>query len=510
VHRPSLRLLGGIFLASIAVAMLAYRFADLDLAAFILDEPKMLSLAHDQLVTGRWATHQMAGTQGIAYGPSIVWFYGVVQRILGPDPLRSIFALCLTVSLAHLALALGLARLFGGGLPLFATVLAWIASSPYQFFWSRTAWDLLVNASVAVIIVILARSGPVRWKRAIVLGLVLGFAVSSHLMVVPFTALVLALVMVEMRAGAERPPEPSATPAPAANAARAGVGNVRQALAGSAALGLGIVFVNIPYFTFLLRASPHLSRSPAGFSLGIWAAHLLQPARVGTVWGADYFFEASWWDFQEWLGEARMLLRHSALSMAFGAVLALLGIAAALRSPERARRRIALLAAATWLVYPFLYALRGLAPHPHYQFPTWWVIPFGIAGSLAWLRPRRPALANAATALIWLVAAAQFAFVVSWVGYIRDRDGTRGGYGTPVGSQQRAIRSACAAPESAIVIQNETALRSVSLRYIASVEPGCAAKQVSVCVPGRCAVHGGSRLVHLRYAGPEGGALAVD
>lgn len=513
LRRPTLPSLAAAALAAVALALLGYRFANLELSPFLNDEPRIQHLAQQQLVTGRWASHGLTGTQGVAYGPFILWFYGGLHALVGPDPLWSIAGLCLTLSIAHLALAASLTLLFDGGLVFFATLLSFIASSPYLFFFCRTAWDNpLVNALSAATVIVFAaqRRGPVtgdtgaagrvRWIRALLLGLVLGAAISTHLMVLPLAALALALLAWETRL-LRVPGSPPGLGLPAAAAAVA---------------GLGILVVNIPYLRYLVRvsASSAVAHAPPGyrgFSISVWAAHFLQPARVATTWGIDRYFDAAWGDFQEWLGGARFLFEHAALPMAFCMALAILGIVATLGRAAAAPRRLAILAAATWASYPLLYAARDLGRHPHYQQPTWWVIPFGIAGALAWLGEHRPAWARAATAIVGIIAALQFSFIVSWMGYVRDRDGTRGGaYGTPIGSQRRVAQFACGMRGSIVVIENETALRPQSLEYIAEADPACAGRQVIVCPPGRCVGLPGGRPLHLRYAAEKGGALRLE
>ena len=131
-----------------ALGLLGYRFAHVDLAPFARDEPQFLRAAGDQLRTGHWlSANPLYGNLGLRYGPTAFWFYGVEQALLGPDPRVAIVVMGLTVTLAHLGLAFALWRLFGGGPVFLAVLVAWVASSPYQFLWSRLAWDLTSNAA---------------------------------------------------------------------------------------------------------------------------------------------------------------------------------------------------------------------------------------------------------------------------------------------------------------------------------------------------------------------------
>src|SRR5262249_36186269 len=150
------------------------------------DEPFFLQAAREQLYTGHWAkTSPIYGSQSFRYGPSVLWFYGVVQWLFGPQPQVAIAAMCAAMGLAHIALAAGLARLFGGGVLLFAVLLAFIGSSPFQFIWSRLAWDQLVNVAAGWAVFWLCAREKLRPRALLPLGLVFGFAISSHPMVLP-------------------------------------------------------------------------------------------------------------------------------------------------------------------------------------------------------------------------------------------------------------------------------------------------------------------------------------
>jgi hypothetical protein len=63
------------------------------------------------------------GTQGVTYGPAVLWFYGVVHALFGEAPGTSILVMCFTVTLAHLALVVALTRLFRGDVLLLAALV---------------------------------------------------------------------------------------------------------------------------------------------------------------------------------------------------------------------------------------------------------------------------------------------------------------------------------------------------------------------------------------------------
>lgn len=467
-------------LVALALGMLAWRFVNLELSSFVWDEPRFMMLAEEQLRTGRFATHTWEGTQGVAYGPLALWFYAVVHKLFGPAPVVSVGALCAALSLMHLGFAAGLARLFGGGRLMFAALVAWIASSPYLFFWSRTAWDPLHNGLVGIAVVILAAPRPQGWKKGLLLGVVLGLMATNHLMTLPFIALALAVLALELR---------------------------RQPKRAAAALGAALaamLIVNLPYLSYLRQANPGQA-APTSFSASSWIAFVWGPLRVATTAGIDYFFDAAWSDFRAWLGG----WSSPALPLLVAALASAGGIIAALRSRDPAQRRIALLALGAWIVYPLFYATRGLGiEHPHYNHPTWWIVPFGIAGSLAWLGKTR--WEPVAAALVLAVAAYQLAFQISWMRYIAERGGTQGvHYSAPLREQIRAVAAACAFPSRDIFLENHTVLFPDALHYTAYATPACAGKRVQVCRPGRCPVDGATKVVRLRYAG-AGGALSVE
>ncbi len=195
------------FLAALAaLAMVAYRFANFDLVPFILDEPYFLTAAREQVLSGHWVSASpIQGTQGTTYGPTVLWFYGVVHQLFGSAPQTSILAMCALVTLSHVALAVALTRLFRGDALFLAALLALVAASPYQFFWSRLAWDQMVNVGASCTVALLCLPGPPGWIRRVALGLVLGFAISSHLMVLPLVALTFAVLALE-----QLPPPPVA------------------------------------------------------------------------------------------------------------------------------------------------------------------------------------------------------------------------------------------------------------------------------------------------------------
>lgn len=473
--------------ALLALGMLFYRLANLELLPFILDEPQFLTAARNQLLTGHWASSSpIQGTQGAIYGPTASWFYGAVHWLFGSAPQTSALAMCLLVTLSHLALAVALTRLFREDALFLAVMLALIAASPYQFFWSRLAWDQTSNAGASCIVALLCLPGPLGWGRRVVLGLVLGLAISTHLMVLPLAALTCLVLAFEQR---WRP--------------RAVLATLGPVLACAA-------LVNVPYLGFLRANPPHPPPVSGSFSWSLLGEHLLQPARVASTWEIGYFFDQAWPDFLQWVGTAgRWLLEHAQWSVFALIAFSGLGLLVTLGAKQLEQRRVAWLAVLCWLGYAAFYTYRQLNREPHYQFPTWWLIVVGVAGTLHVLRDRLSRGGGMLTGAVLLVACAQFSMNVAWMRYIRERGGTQGiHYSVPLSAQQTVVRRLCEEAHGQVFLDNRTAIFPQSLSYVAQTTPACQNVQLGLCGGWNCPQ--GVPLRTLRYAGPVGGAVVLE
>jgi MFS family permease len=479
-----------------ALGLLSYRFWHVDLAPFARDEPQFLRAAAEQLHTGHWlSANPLYGNLGLRYGPAAFWFYGVVQAVAGEDPRIAILAMGLTLTLAHLALAFAVWRLLGESAAVLAVLVAWVASSPYQFLWSRLAWDLTSNAAVFAAAALLCTYRELGVPRALALGALIGLGLSTHPMVVPFAIAVLVAVGWEQR--------------------RRG----RDGILATAALIGSMVLVNVPYLLFLLKApivgrAPRLPLSPAGFG-----SLFLQAPRIATTWGLPYYFGGAWSDFRLWLGEAADLVEPiSLVALVLCVVATAAGIAAALASSDARQRRMGRVALMAWIGNVLLLAAVGLERHPHYNFSSAWVPVFGVASAVAWLRRHHPRAVTGALVLLAAVAVGQFTVIVGWMGFIRASGGTRSpGYGTPIGIQRDVMRAACATAEPTIVLKNETGMFPFPFEYHARTLPECRGKTVVVCadeprpLTKLCPPPEASTAVRrLRYADATGGRLAVE
>ncbi len=488
---------GSFLLVALALCMLGFRFAQQDLAAFARDEPQFLAAAREQLRTGQWLqANPLFGNMGMRYGPTAFWFYGLVQLLFGDAPRTGILAMGLVLTTAHLAFAAAVTRLFRERLVFFAVILAFMASSPYQFHWSRLAWDLTSNAGVFAAAAILCAAREVRAGAAAALGLVLGLAVSTHPSVTPFVFAVAIVLAAEVIGG-------------------------RLSRRAAATLAATALAVNVPYLLYLVGRARILQRAPRQpFSWADTGRLVLEPLRLSTPWRLDYFFDASWGDFLGWLSpvEAAGFQALTVVSLLACALAAVAGIVIACRSADAHQQRLGRIAALTWVAIVTLLAAIRLEIHPHYQFAAAWVPIFGVASLLAWLRGHHPRAAALACALFVALAAGQFVVIVQWMRYVEARDGTRGpAYGTPLGSEIATMRIICGQAEREIRVWNDTTMFRFPFEYLATTEEACRGKQVQLCGP-PAALRGhecspsppGVADLHLRYAGPQGGALRVE
>jgi hypothetical protein len=484
----------GPVLVAAALALFALRFADVDLASFTRDEPQFLAAAREQPRTGNWlAANPLFGNLGRRYGPVAFWFYGAASAVLGDDPRRAILAMGAVLTAAQLALAWGLTRALGERTVFFAVLAAWIASSPYLFFWSRMAWDLTSLAGALAAVALLALPGRLGLRRAALVGLALAVGLGTHPMVAPLVVAVGLALAWELRA----------TP--------------RRLLATLGVMSAAAVTVLLPHLLYLMRARS-VSRAPwRVHSVADVAALALHAPMIATPWRIDRYFDGSWDAFVAWSGCAPLARASFVLAVAVGAA-AVAGLACALGSPADAERRLARVGVLVWPGVVIMLAVLGLDGHVHYQFPALWVPFFGVAALVAALLRRAPRWGRAALAVVGAVALLQAGLVVQWMRFLRVHDGTRGPtYGTAVGAQIAATRAACALPEPRIALRNETAQFRYPFEYLARTDPACAGKTVVVCAesPGPFARpcppdERGTRLVRLRYARETGGALRVD
>lgn len=489
-----MRRLAAPLLVAAALGFFAFRFVDVDSASFTRDEPQFLGAAREQPGTGHWLqANPLFGNLGRRYGPVAFWFYGAVAAAFGDDPRVAIRAMGGVLTAAQVALAWGVTRALRERAAFFAVLAAWLASSPYLFFWSRLAWDLTSLAGACAAVALLALPGALRPGRAALAGLALGVGVGTHPMIVPLVLAAGIAVAWELRA----------TP--------------RRLLVTLGAMSAGCLAVLLPYLLHLARARV-LSRAPfRDYSPPGVAALALEAPMIATAWHLERYFDGSWAAFLGWSGTGVLASVSGALAVALAAA-AVVGLACALRSPADGERRLARIGLLVWPGVVAMLAVLGLEGHAHYQFAAAWVPFFGVAALAAALRRRHRRLGAAALGLLGAVALAQFALIVQWTRFVRLHEGTRGPtYGTSVAAQIAAMRDACAVSEPRIVVRNQTVQYRYPFEYLARTEPACAGRTVVVCAaePGPLARpcppdEAGTRVRWLRYAHATGGALRVD
>jgi len=476
-------------LVAAALGLFALRFADRDLITYVLDEPQLQDAAQAQAAARTWAhINVLTGTQGVRYGPAPLWFYTAVHRVAGPLPERSILATTVLLTLAQLGLALAVARALGGGAVLFATCAALLAASPYLFYWSRTGWDnplLGAFSAGAVAVLLLERMRPV--ARGAALGLLVGLGLCTHLMALPFSLAVAAVLALEARA-------------------RRGA---RLELAALLAVAL---LVALPYLG-ALRAEPP-RRSAAWEQWGGPAAparvgfELLEPARILTASGIDHFLDQAAGTFHQRLGPARVWLEAGPLLAVLLSLAAAAGLLSAARRDHPSARRLGRLGLLLWVGHALFLGLPALAPEPHYQQPTAWLVPAGCCALAMALLCRRAGAARLLVAALWGMALLQGAILESWMRWLREQGGTATiHYSVPLSAQRAFLRDACDTSRPGVALANQTALFPPSLLSLARTEPACAGKRVGIC-PGRCPrLDPAWRVVPVRYAAPPAGRL---
>jgi hypothetical protein len=481
-----------VLVVAAALGLLCLRFADRDLVPYILDEPKFQDVAQRSVESGTWpAISPVVASLGARYGPGPVYFFTAVHHLVGPRPERSALATTFFLSLTQIALAAALARALRGGAVLFATLTALLAGSPFLFFWSRPAWDALAGYTAAAV-ALAATDRPVSVVRGLLIGALLGLGLASHPMTVPLT---LAVLLVLSWEAVRRP------------------AGARGVLAVVAAL----VLVNVPYMV----AIAHETRQPTlpgdqGFVArllsvpGRLVGQLLEPARVLTTAGVDYFFDAAWPDFRAWLGAPGALLVAGPMVAVTLALAGATGLVWAAHHGGQGIRRVARVGLLAWLGLAALLSFLGLGIQPHYQLAAWWLVPAGVGALVMTLLQRYPRLARALLVFVWVLALAEATFNQEWMRWVRERGGTAGiHYSVPMAAQRALLRAACSTERPQVALANRTYLFPESVLSLAQTEPTCAGKRVAVC-PGNCPVLDSQwRVVSVRYAAYPGGRLAA-
>lgn len=470
---------------AVGAAFVAWRFWNLEDASFINDEPKYLQMAQDQLRSGTWATNSGVGSQGFVYGPAQIWFYRVVQGLFGPLPLTAIAANCVATTASQVGLVLAMSNRKQWTAP--GVGLAILGSSPFLFWWSRTAWDFFPYFVAYLAAAIMVRSPALGWKQCLGLGVLVGLGLDSHPMIAYFALPVGMLVLFEHR---KRP----------------------LLAVGMGALTAGVAaLVAAPWF-FALKAAGGAPSTGLQFpTFERWTRVLFEPVRMLTSHKVDYLFNESWKELEAGQPLVASLQAATGLTLAVLALATLAGLYFAARGAHAGRRRTAQFALALLVFYPVMLAASSVTLQVHHSWPLMWIPIFGCVVAVEEVAERFPRHAPAAVALLLAVAAYHFAFIQQWTQFVHREGGNRTlVLNSTLGEQTRAIAQVCQQPERTIFLENYTHVLPGSLAYIHATTPACAGKALQFCPPGRCPpTTPESRTLLLGYARQQGAALAV-
>jgi hypothetical protein len=470
-----------------ALALLFCRVLFLGLAPFIHDEPKFLLAAWAQIETGVLADHSpLAGSGPLRYGPTPLWFFALVQLLIGKHARTVIGAVGLVTCLCQLTFALALharGRTRAHSHWALAGVLLVAASSPYEFFWSRLAWDLITNFGPFLALALLASDdfGPL---KGVLLGSVLGVCISAHPMVTPFAIAVFGVLLISR------------------------FGPLMHRALTLLAAGAAVVVVNLPWLNYLRHAEQLVVPGQQNVGWSFTAQRFLETYRPHSIWGLAYFFDDDWNAFSttySWITQPNL----QTASLALCAIVTISGLLAlVLQRGEPGLTRVGLTGILCAIGYPIFFSRLQLENHPHYQFPVVWLTVAAAAGLFysrsRWLIPLR--------VLAVLLAVSNIAFTASWGDFIWKRTGTRGiHYGTPVAEQTKFVRDVCASRGTTVHVINQTAMFPYPLEQHFKSEAKCRGKKLDLCGENRCRnVPATESVIQLGYRDPEGGALRWD
>lgn len=472
-----------LILAIIALGLLALRFVRRDLAPFLGDEPYFLAAARQQLLTGNWVSASpLIGTQGIQYGPGFIWFLSVVQWLTNARPETAALVVGIFLTAAHVTLAVALARIFRGGIVLFAILTGLLASAPFQYFWARLAWDQpFVNGCIAFSVALLCTPGSLNAVRAVGLGITVGFAVATHLVAASFAIVVTVVLVLEARRG------------------------IKTAIINLGSFFLSAGLICLPYAIHLYRQPrPQAASSTSFLTWSTLIEYVIQPVRVATTQGISYWFDDSWPDFLSWAGLTNdFVSTFSNVTVTILVAISVLGLTFGLTDRQRGVRRLILFALGFWLFHVTFSMLRNLPTvYPHYQSSSYWIVLVGISAVYRAIESTK--FRTLYVALLSAIVIAQSSFIGEWTRYNVERWGTRNLI--PIAEQRKLVRTVCALPESIVFVPNETSINRGAFDYIASTESSCARKRVRLGVskPKERADAGEFRVL---YDKPLGGKL---
>lgn len=166
---------------ALSLAFLALRFFEPGLAPFVFDEPFFQILIDWHMGNHAFPASSIPGNAGIPYGPTALWFYGLIRQF---TPRIEILVLCHAAlsTCGVIMLASLLRRHFGRGAALLALLL--MAASPLLYFYSRMLWDNSITIPLTAALLSLTLSLVRRRSAALCVGwgLVAALLFNLHLM----------------------------------------------------------------------------------------------------------------------------------------------------------------------------------------------------------------------------------------------------------------------------------------------------------------------------------------
>ena len=390
-----------------ALALLALRFYEPGLAPFLFDEPFFQALIDWHMENRAIPTASIPGNAGIPYGPTALWFYGILR--LATDRIE-VLALC------HAALSTGgvlvlwalLRRHFGHGAALWGLML--MAASPLLYFYSRLLWDNSITIPLTAVLLSLTLSLVRRRHWALCLGWGFTAALLFNLHLMNCAAIGACALFLLVAGRSER-------------------GTVKFL-----ALSAMVFFtVSAPYLQRIVAALPQLKSVAGAGGLGA-VFHVNRLAAPLSVQIMDYFYPTMTAEVLPFGFDPGLWLVAAGF-----AVLALR------RSFPPALQLSTLVLAATLLLHK---VMKVDITHPHYFNPAWAfsVVAVGAAWhAAAAVRWQRGLLAALAVATL----ASQNYVTISALRVVGRDLGTRDmRYGTAAREQRRFVEAACAANDS--------------------------------------------------------------
>lgn len=477
----------------LAAILCVLRFLDLDSAPFINDEPRDQLILDWHIRTHTFPVLGLRGTHGVCYGPTALWLYYPIRLVT--NHINALVAYFAALSVVGFSIIIA-TTWKSAGKEIAAWMAAFIASSPYLFFYSRLPWDvtfllLLVSLMCFFVVRLDCRHTYADWA---LMGLLSGLIVDLHLMALPILAaggLTLAPTLLKRLKGSKE----------------SQIATIKGLVIGTVILCVVVA----PYFSAVwqdLASGHHFDLTMPNFGSGF-----TYTPRFLSWSGMSYFLEGT--------KEAHELVFSGLLSRAYSwdpsillkiagwMLLATTGWKLAKRQGQvPAIQRMAFFSFALLMIY---YGGIDLdMNHPHYFLPIWWVMFFFAALAII---ESKGILHGVMTAAGAMTIAMNIVFVLAAHAWIVEKHGTRGAHYSTVHSElEKIVNEICddvtkrhgkghAAIPVLLETHNVIGIRPFPIEYYFRHEPNCVGRVISTeIVPS--AVPGLDRY-SLSYKNPE-------